>query len=384
MSSAPFPTLILYFESREHWRRAIARGVLDYVRKATPWRPMLVTEPTELLDLLHDPRRTERVVGLIGAFFEIDAPCVARAKTLGLPIVNTSSWKPPADVDWVHPDHREIGRMAARHFLDRGHRHFAYLGVASWPASQKRCQGFQEHLHTCRRPPASVYDREEDPAALMSWVHALPFPCALLACNDMRAEFLFEHLDLTLIDVPGQLAVLGVDDDDLLCNISPIPLSSIRPDWERIGLRAALALHTRLRTESRRSRRRVERIPPREVVLRQSSDVLAVNDDLVQRAFSEIRHHLHHPPTVAELAERLGVSSRTLSRRVRGVLGKSVKQTIVHAQLEKAYDLVANSNLPIGEIAVLSGFRKQSRFNAAFRERYQMTPSRLRRGRQKN
>ena len=380
MSPHRDPILVLYFESREHWRRSIARGVLDYVRKATPWQPQLVAEPDELLTLLTHPRESAELVGIIGAFFDIDMPCVTRAATLGIPLVNTSSWQAPGDVDWIHSDDVEIGRMGARHLVDRGYRHFAYLGLESWSASETRGKGFAEIIRQEQLPAPAIFDREDDPGGMGSWLHALSKPCALLACNDMRAEYLFEHMDLREIDVPGRLAVLGVDDDDLLCNISKIPLSSIRPDWERIGLRAAMALHDRIRNEQQTYRRRVELVAPQKVVLRQSTDILAVDDDLVVRAFAEIQRNLKPPPTVGQLATRLGVSPRTLTRRVRAVVGKSVKQTIVHAQLEKAFELVANSNLSIGEISRVSGFSKQSRFNAAFRERYRMTPSRVRNG----
>ena len=374
----PSPKLILHFESREDWRRSIAKGVLEYVRMTTNWQPVLITEPSRLRQLLRDPKETAGWIGVIGAFYEQEKDCVLQCRRLRLPVVNVTSWSPPDDVDWVHADNVRIGQSAARHFLDRGYNHFAFLGIHTWPTSSTRLQGFRETLMQQGQLPPHVYDQDENPETFRAWLKTLPLPCALMVCNDMHAQFLFEHVNLSEISIPDHLAVLGVDDDDLLCTLSKIPLSSIRPDWEQVGRRAAMALTVRIRQGPDNTKRTVELIPACRIVPRRSTDAFAVQDDLVLRAIAEIRKDLRNPPSVTTLARRLGVSSRTLSRHMRTTIGKSVKQVILHAQLEQACDLVVNSNLPIGEISWLTGFNKQSRFNAAFRERYKLTPTQLR------
>jgi LacI family transcriptional regulator len=370
--------LILHFESREDWRRNIARGVLEHVRAITSWEPVLITEPDVLRERMSDPQQTRHWVGIIGAFYEGEADIILRGRGLNLPIVNVTSWQPPEGVDWVRADNQVIGETAARYFLDRGYRHFAYLGLEAWPTSAMRLEGFQNILKKEGHPQVHVFDEGEDPDELRAWLKTLPRPCALMACNDMHARFLFSHLNPAEISVPDHLAVLGVDNDDLLCTLCKIPLSSIRPDWEEVGRRAAMALDRRVSGATPQSAVHMEQLSACSVVTRRSTDAYAVEDDLVQRMMTMVRNDLRSPPTVQTLARRLGVSSRTLSRHARSTLGKSVKQVILHTQLEQAHDLVVNGNLPIGEIAWLCGFNKQSRFNAAFRERYGITPTGLR------
>ncbi|MCC5845323.1 MAG: substrate-binding domain-containing protein [Verrucomicrobia bacterium] len=370
--------LILHFESREDWRRSIAKGVLEHVRKTTNWEPVLITEPDALRRLLNAPGETEDWVGVIGAFFVQEEDCVRRCLALGLPVVNVTSWRPPRGVDWIHADDRGIGETAARYFIDRGYRQFAYLGQRGWPTSSVRLEGFQTALREKNLSPARVYDQDQHPAHFTAWLKALPLPCAVMVCNDLHAQFLFEHIEASGLTVPDHLAVLGVDDDDLLCILSKIPLSSIRPDWEQVGRRAAMALDLRVAQRKPAGGPTTEVISACKVVMRQSTDAFAVEDDLVQKTLAVIRNDLRSPPSVQHLAARLGVSPRTLSRHVRRTLGKSVKQVILHARLEQAYDLVVNNNHSIGEIAWLTGFNKQSRFNAAFRERFKHAPTQLR------
>ena len=374
----PPPKLILHFESREDWRRSIAKGILEHVRKTTPWEPVLITEPNALREHLRHAEDTRDWIGVIGAFFENERDCVLRCLDLQIPVVNVTSWQPPAGADWVHADDHNIGETAARYFIDRGYRNFAYLGKGDWPTSSSRLEGFQATLRAMALPPARVYDRDENPETFRAWLEALPLPCAMMVCNDLHAQFLFTHIDLRTLSIPDHLAVLGVDDDDLLCTLSKIPLSSIRPDWEEVGRRAAMALDRRVSTVLPMPPQILEMIPACKVVMRQSTDAFAVRDDLVKKALSVLRNDLRNPPSVQTLSRQLGVSSRTLSRHVRQTLDKSVKQVILHVQLEQAYSLVVNGNLPIGEIAWLCGFKKQSRFNAAFRERYKLTPTGLR------
>lgn len=376
--SKPANQLILHFESREDWRRSIARGILEHVRATTAWEPVLVTEPDVLRKRIHDPQQTRSWVGLIGAFYESEADCLLRGLALKLPMVNVTSWRPPDGVDWVMADNRMIGETAARYYLDRGYRHFAYLGLEAWPTSALRLAGYRETLAQNGHSQIHVFDQSEEAEPMKAWLKTLPRPCALMVCNDMHARYLFSLLDLKEMTVPDHLAVLGVDNDDLLCTLCKIPLSSIRPDWEELGRRAAMTLDRRVSGALEPGVPHVEQISACQVITRRSTDAYAVADDLVQRTLGLLRGELRNPPTVEQLSRQLGVSSRTLSRHIRHTLGKSVKQVILHAQLEKAHELVVKGNLPIGEIAWLCGFNKQSRFNAAFRERFDITPTGLR------
>ena len=374
--------LPLFFNTREHWGRLIASSAARSVRLAAGWMPFLSEADARLESKVEAALSSRNWAGLIGQFYASHHPLLERLCAAGIPVVNVSSEPPPPAVGWVHCDDFACGVMAARHFLERGYRHFAFLGMGEARFSAERKRGFVETLASEGLTNVRLLDDgicgEGDVAnRLAGGLHELPKPVAVFACNDVRARHCLLAAKNAEIAVPETLAILGVDDDELQCNIAWIALSSVSPNWTGIGERAVEHLMRVVRTGSDPGRH--EALAPVSVSVRQSTDHLAVEDPLAARTLHGLRARAAERLTVSTIAAELGVSLRTLERHMRQTMGLSVHTAIQNARLQRAYTMIAETRLPIGEIAAELGFSKQSHFNAAFKKRFERTPTSVRR-----
>jgi LacI family transcriptional regulator len=371
--------LALFLNTREHWGRTIARGAVRAARLAGDWMPFVATSVATLETKATAAHEGVPWAGLIGQFYPIHHPLIKSLRAAGIYVINVSSTPPPPRIGWVHCDDVACGAMAARHFLERGYRHFAFLGMRDAAFAEGRKKGFLQTL-AGECPAAQVallnVDSKTD-SKLVEELRSLPTPCAIFAANDVRARHCLQAAQTAGIAVPEALAILGVDDDDLECNMARVALSSVRQDWERVGERAMDELVRLVRTRGLPARS--ETIPPLGISVRQSTDQLAVEDALAARALQRIHRWGESKISAEILASELGVSRRTLERHMELAVGRSVHAAILEARLQRAYRMVVETRLPVGEIAARTGFSKHSHLNAAFKKRFETTPMSLRR-----
>jgi hypothetical protein len=226
--------LALFLNAREHWTRGIARGAVRTLRAAADWEPFIIDAPALIAHKLQEPCLGRRWAGVIGHFYPEQHPLLVQLRAAGVPVVNVSAPAPPSGVMWIHNDDPACGALAARHFLERGHRHFAFVGISGAAISAERLRGFAGALAAEGVP--EVLDVSLEPGGdgpnhqrLAEALSRLPRPCAVFACNDVRAGHCLRAAQLAGIVVPEELAILGVDDDDLYCNMAPVALSSVCP-----------------------------------------------------------------------------------------------------------------------------------------------------------
>jgi LacI family transcriptional regulator len=198
-----------------------------------------------------------------------------------------------------------------------------------------------------------------------------------MACNDPRGQKVLEACRRSGVRVPEQVAVIGVDNDEPICAIADPPLSSVVPDHERVGY-AAAALLDRVRAGEVGTGAAVF-IPPVGVVTRQSSDVLALADREVAEAIGFIREHACLGLGVDEVCHKLALSRSTLQRRFRRLLGHTIHDEIIRARLQRAQELLAETDMPIAQVAIRCGFGHQEYLGAVFRARTGQTPAGYRR-----
>ena len=321
----------------------------------------------------------------------------------GKPVVELFESRAQSEFPRILPDDVATGEMAARHFLERGFRHFAYFG-ASWMLwSRERETGFRgeiERTFQARRNPeqtprlaagftvtsygsagdsvAAAFDgpNQRCAAAMAGWLRSLPRPLALFAANDLWGFELLQAAREIGLHVPEDVALLGVDDEELLCEIAHPPLSSIRIGAEQIGRVAVSLLDQLMRTKGKTAG--VPRIPPIEVVTRQSTDVLAVEDSDVAAALRHIRQHAIEGLSVKELLEVVPVNRRTLERRFVSVLGHTPLEEIRRVRLERAKVLL-QTDLPIYDVARRCGFATPEYMATSFLQSTGTTPTAYRR-----
>lgn len=210
---------------------------------------------------------------------------------------------------------------------------------------------------------------------LADWVSGLTKPVGIMACNDVRGKHVLDACMLKDISVPEQVSVVGVDNDELLCNFCYPTLSSIVPNAEQIGYRAAQALAELMQGQGRPI---LELIEPLDVKLRESTDVVAIDDSDLANALSFIRGNACFGISVNDVLEHTDLSRSSLERRVRKVLGRSPQQEIRSTQLKQVRMLLSETDLSIEQIAKQCGFDHPEYLHVMFKREFTMTPGQFR------
>jgi LacI family transcriptional regulator len=378
--------IALLIGASRQYRRDLLCGIADYSRVHGPWsfyheeqirggvepRWLKSWEGDGILARLESERHVEAV----------------RAK--GLPTVDLLGRYEVEGIPSFDNDSMAVARLGAEHFLERGFAHFAYCGLPGLHYSDNCEASFIEVLsqagrdvHVYRGPvrrAASVANAEEEgilrEGHLAQWLESLPRPVGLLACNDLRAQQVLNACGACGLAVPDDVAVLGADNDEVLCGLSDPPLSSIDPDARRMG-REAAALLARM-IEGEPPPRAKILIEPVGVVTRRSTDVLAIADRTVAAAVQYIRDRATEGLGVEEVLRRVRLSRSTLERRFAKYLGRSPKAEILRVQLQQVRQFLAETDYPLNKVARLAGFGHVENMCNLFKRRFGVTPGRYR------
>ncbi len=346
-----------------HFRR-IALGVAAYARaQHQQWLLMDSWTPLEISKI-----GTNVDAAVLQGQEEL---CLALGK-VGTPWIQVSAMRAPRPGEGaVLPDNRAIGRIAGEHFLSRGFRSFAFLGGPKHWYSDERRRGLEEAISNHEYCYSDTDDLED------GWLDALSNGTALLCCNDIRARSAVRILRSHGRAVPEEVAVMGVDDDDVCNAFSEMPISSVDPRSHLVGQTVGAEL-ARLFKNKRASRRTIL-VPPGGVIVRQSSDIVAISDPFLAAAVATIRERAVTGAKVGDILKGVAVSRRTLERKFESTLGRGIEAEIRRVRIERAKELLNTSDLRIGEVATCSGFSDIFHFSAAFKKATGYSPGMWRR-----
>lgn len=380
-AAAPFRVALL-IETRVASSRDILRGVGRYVREHPGWS--LVHEPPSTEAALLEWIRDWRGDGIIA---RVHDPALARMLAdTGIPVVDVLGEVENSGLPVVHVDDYAIARVAAEHLLGRGVLNFGFFGLSGHNWSERRRAAFQEVLAHAGHGLAAYEQSSEyrlrvawefRESRIAEWIRRLPKPAGVLVCSDQVGLDFLEACRYAGVVVPDELAVVGVDNDEAFCEIASPPLSSIWPSHTQVGYQAAALLEGLMRQSPPPSGPVL--IPPGEIKVRQSSDVLAIADITLAKAIHVIRAQACSGIGVDQVAAHAGLSRSVLQRRFRKVLGKTVHDEILNVRLKQACHLLAETDFPIADVAERTGFNHQEYMGVIFRERLKETPAQYRR-----
>lgn len=367
-------------ETDRGYGREVLWGVGDFVRSHEGWN--LYVEPGRA-------GRPYHLEGWKGDGLIVQAyggRLVEAVRATGVPTVSVSV----AQTDWadahVVMDDAAIGRQAAEHLLEHGHRHFAFSGQTYSTHSDVRGQAFADAVEDEGFDVESVMSHhgqdtllawQEETRTLADWLEALPRPVAILAANDLYGLYVLAACHARGLRVPEDLAVVGVANDKLVCELAQPPLSSVDPNGRRIGYLAAEVLARLM--DGRTAGATPVRVEPKGVVVRRSSDLFAVEDPDVLAALSYIREHAADPIRVADVVLFVAVSRRGLERRFNRLLKRTIQDEIYRVRVARARELLARTDLAMAEVAEGAGFRRPERLSEVFKRVTGMAPSHYRR-----
>ena len=316
-----------------------------------------------------------------------------RLKRLGMPVVNILGDFHSDGIPHVLADNQLIGRLAAEHLLERGYRNFAFCGLKGINWSDSRFLAFSKRVresgyecaHFYAVPPYGLqpwYSISRSPweaaeNVLAKWLKKLPIPSGLMVCSDLRGQFVIEACRRAGIVVPEQIAVIGADNDEPICELCSPPLSSVIPNHEQVGYQGAVLLKQLMNGELLPAST-VVKVSPRGVLLRQSTDVLAMDDRIVAEAVRFIREYACDEIGVDDVVNHVRISRSVLQRKFRQELARSIYDEIMQVRLSYAQRLLAESDLSIGIVADKSGFGSQEYMTDVFRRKLGNPPAKYR------
>jgi LacI family transcriptional regulator len=366
-------SVALLIETSNAYARGLLEGVMSYVRRHEPWSIYL----PELGRGDMPPRW--RGDGIIA---RVETKAIARAVArTGLPVVDVSAGRFLKSAPWVETDDTEIARLGAEHLLERGFRQLAYCGESRFNWSRWRSEEFAK-VAAAKGVPTHLYESSgtrpwsEEHAALLAWVKKLPKPVGVLACYDIKAQQLIDVCRENGVAVPEEVAVLGVDNDPLLCGLTSPPLSSVVPNTQRTGYEAAALLDRMMSGE--RLPPKGHLIPPLGVQTRQSTDVLALADREIAGAVRFIREHACDGATIRDLLRAVPLSRRVLEARYRRATGRTPHEDLVRFRIERVKQLLSETEHSLERIATLAGFDHPEYMSVAFKRETGLTPGRYR------
>lgn len=363
--------------------RGVLRGVLRHANLDRQW---ILHEDlwraSETLDAF--PKCDGAIVaGFLGPHF--DKVC-SHARH----VVHCSSGGDPSKTIVVSIDDHAVGRIAAEHLLDCRLEHFAYYGETEASVSASRLQGFRQALeqrgYTCVPsgigwPVGTEWFNHTHWPRLIDWLHSLPKPVGVLAADDSLAHDLARVCLEADIAVPDRVSILGVNNDDLLCEAAWPTLSSVEVDYSRVGYLAAKLLDQLMSGQKLPKQERCVRLPPIGVCRRVSTDVLAVNEPHLNDAIRYIREHACDPCNVRDILQNVPVARRWLERQFVARIGRTPHAEITHVRMETAKRMLMQPDLTIPAIAERCGYSAVQNFTRVFRQVVGKTPATYRRAR---
>ncbi len=372
----PIPRVALLIETSRAYGRGLLRGVRRYVQEHGPWslcfRPRGLGEPPPpwLASWQGD-----------GILVRADTRRLARAvRDRNVPTVDLRLSFDNLGWPTVGIDNRAVVELAVRHLTDQGLRHFAFCGlpVGENVWADYRAKWFEEEVmkagHMCSVfPCARGQLLEEEQRAMAGWLAGLSRPVGVMACNDDRGLEVLEACRRAGLRVPDEVAVIGVDNDEMLCGLSDPPLSSVDGGVERAGYEAAALLDRMM--QGRKPPAQPIFLAPYGVVVRRSTEILTVDDPDLAAMIRLIRARACDGLRVEAAMAHSSLSPSTLNRRCRELLGRSPKEELTRVRMEQAQRLLAETDRPVAEVAARCGFAELKHFSRAFRDWVGTTPS---------
>jgi len=368
----------LLIETSNAYARQLLYGIRSYLHEHQPWSIYLAEHGRG--EALPGGLRKWQGDGIIA---RVENQNIANELlATKLPTVDVSYGLERSPFPRVATDARVATRLAAEHLLERGFRHFGYCGDPRFYWSRLRSGFFAGHIqaagHECSlfdlpTPRSRVGSWDQTTEALARWIRKLPKPVGILACFDLVGQQVLQACRRIDLKVPDEVAVIGIHNDELLCDLCDPPLSSVIPNARRAGYEAAALLDRMMQGEN---------IPPQLILLepigvatRQSTDVVAVDDPHISAAVRFIREHACEGISVDDVVRAVPLSRTVFERRFKKQLNRTPHDHILSVRIDRVKQMLAGTDLTLAQIAERTGFGHIEYLSVAFKRATGQNPS---------
>ena len=378
-------TIGILIERQRTYGRRLCEGIIRFARERTNWT-LRIVDFMNLPQIAHN----KDIDGFIARVMDDRAEEQLRAT--GKPVVDVFFERPRMGFAAADQNALLVGQMAAQHFIEHRFTNFAFCGYNGRSYSDRRRDAFMECLEqnhfpcaVYRTPPSALKDFNNsvvlqerfgfasDHRALRTWISKLPKPVGVFCSHDMRAYHLAEACRSQGLQIPEDVAILGADDDELVCNFSDPPLSSIDQNAFGIGYAAAKTLESMLQNPDVVPSPVL--IDPIRLIERESTRIYTVSPPWLSDALIFIRRNISNNITASDVYAAVGKSHTLVDSAFRRTFGTSVQKTIIRTRLEEAKRLIRDTSLTLTEIAAKTGFSTAQYFCSSFSKTFGTSPS---------
>jgi LacI family transcriptional regulator len=367
--------IILLLDFAEEYSKSLLKGISKFSAENGPWtycRMPLYYRETIGIEGIIDWAREWGADGIIGQLYnEMDIKLILESK---IPVIAQDFKERFKELPNITGSYREAGRMGADYFLQKGFRNFAFYGFNDIVWSRERAEGFEEKIrsvgykvhyfeHRKSRSTDLWYYKSN---SLSKWLRSLPKPIALMACDDNQGLHITEACKQNKIRIPEEVAVMGVDNDEMLCELSDPPLSSIGLDIEKGGYDTAKLMDHMIR-HGHDDHYDIY-VKPTQIITRQSTDIYATNDDHIASTLKFIHKNIEKNLQVDEVVKQVPLSRRTLEKRFLQITGYPIYKYIFNLRIEKFTQKLLETDQTIFEIAIDMGLNDSKNIARQFKQ----------------
>ena len=373
LRTGKIPVVAILMETSRAFGKGVIRGIGNYAKAHGPWN--LHITPGDL-DQRLPPAEMWHVDAVIGRISSRQILFDLRKRKVPVVCIDPVSY---CGSYYVKSNQATVCKMAFEHLRDRGFRRFAFCGLNTyWGAERRehfghhvRAAGLEFHNFEFGGHCGKTLERQ-----LADWLSSLPKPVGLMAQDDLLAHEAINICRFVGVNVPEQIGIIGVDNDELVCELSAPTLSSVALNCERVGFEAAKVLDSVLASKKHDP---VEvLVEPINVVPRQSTDAVGIDDPVVAAAMRFIREHVSEPISVADLSRQVFVSRRALEMRFEKVLGRPPHEEILRCRVARARELLISTDMKLSAISTASGFSSIRYMHRTFQRKLKQTPGEFR------
>jgi LacI family transcriptional regulator len=375
--------ILLATDFSNGFSRALLRGVIRYVHNKPDWTLYRMPKYYKMVHGENEVLKWAKRWNVDAIIAQIDELDLDELKNLNIPIVIQNNKKRIPGVVNLTGDYMALGAMAAEYFMGMGYENFAYYGTGRTVWSRERYEGYIRRLESAGHSVYTFWEENDNMEewvhnieAIGSWLKSLPKNTAIFACNDYHALRISETCRFIGIAVPDEIAILGVDNDELLCNISTPPLSSMVIDAEKGGYVVGKVIDEMLADPEKEPFNII--LPPQQIITRESTKKYVVHDKYVAAAIDYIEKNYFTKITVSDILEMVPISRRVFERRFKAAVGYSIYSFICNYRVEKMAELLLTTERSIEDVAISCGFENGRNISRVFSNIKGMTPSEFR------